>query len=399
MATNIGGQRENQDDGFMWKHKQSESLVLAVIDGHGSDYGGFASQQIRLAMLEWLEQNFFKVFENPGQAIRNMFAFAHERLFQMFQTYLKHQGFEIKVKDGYLLKLRGKSEWINVSGGAVISIVFLLQNVSKIYTANLGDCAGILSINGRTLSKDMLQPLYAENEAEELKFTKEELNGNPANPLQITWDHGPECPREFRRMRAQRPSEEDPLLPFLTAIYDVEGRNAIDSPRVFAIDSVGNPSVTDNGQICKNVRMEWATRVVTPPNADFQEALAVTRALGDFPMQGCGLTSVPDVFEVKIDHLFDNVEETGAPFGATDPTSPKKIGGVIIVGSDGIWDNWTFDHVSNFFMNPARVEKALTSATAEAQIEEFMLLNFQAGQNNFGNSADNATGIVCYFFQ
>jgi len=395
MATNIGGLKENQDDGFIWKHKQSESLVFAVIDGHGEDHGKFSAQQIRLAMLEWLELNFFKVFESPGEAIRSLFSFAHEKLFKMFQTYLRFQGFETKVKNGYLLKSSGKSNWLNVKGGATVSIVIILQNGSKMYTANLGDCTGILSTNGKTLSKQMLEPLYAEHELEGLKFSNADLNEKPTNLLEITWDHGPECPREFRRMRAQRSSEEDPRLPYLTAIYDMEGRIKIECPRVFSIDNDGNPSVTNNGQIYKNVRREWASRVVTPANADFQDGLAVTRALGDFPMQSCGLTSVPDIFELKIDHFFD---ETDAQCGKSESKS-HEIAGIIFIASDGIWDNWKYEQVSSFFLNPVRTESVASTATAEQQIEEFMQLNYTAGESNFGSEADNATGIVCYIYK
>jgi len=400
ISSNIGGLRENQDDGFVWRHKQTESLALAIIDGHGSDYGQFAAQQIRIAMLEWLEQNFFQMFENPGEAIRSLFAFADRQLFQMFQKYLENQGFDVQVKNGYIQKRRGKSEWVNVNGGAAISVVILLQNGSKMYTANLGDCTGIMSVNGQTLSKQMLRPLYVENELEELKFTEDDLNGKPVNPLNFTWDHGPECPREFRRMRAQRPNPENPMLPYLTPIYDMEGRSKIDSPRVFTIDTNGNPTVTNDGQIHKNVRREWASRVVTPSNADFQEAVAVTRALGDFPMQSCGLTSVPDVFEVNIDHFFEEID--AAPHGGAGETEEHKaeeFAGVIIIGSDGIWDNWQFEQVSSFFMDPDRIHNAARALTAEQQIEEFMQLNFRTGEQNFGSEADNATGIVCYFFK
>jgi len=379
MATNIGGLRENQDASFIWRHKQSESLVFAVIDGHGSDYGGFAAHQIRLGLLDWLEPNFFEVFEKPAKSIRDLFAFAHERLFKTFQTHLKYQGFEIKIKDGYLLKSRGKSDWHNVIGGATVSVVMILQNGSKMYTANVGDCTGILSVNGRSLSRQMLKPLYVQQELEELKFTDEDLNVMPTNALEITWDHGPQCPREFRRMRIQRPSKEDPQLPYLTAVY----------PNVFTVDSDGNPAITKNGQIWKNVRKEWAARIVTPRNSEVQESLAVTRALGDFPMQSCGLTSVPDVFEVDISNVLDEC----APVGGESSSNF----GVIILGSDGIWDNWTFEQVSNFFINPDRAEKAFRVGSGEEQIEEFMQLNLQKGKRNFGGDADNATGIVCYF--
>jgi len=382
MGTNIGGQRENQDDGFIWKHVQSESLVLAVIDGHGSDYGAFAAQQIRLAMLEWLELNFFQVFENPGEGIRSLFEFAHERLFHMFQSYLKYQGFETQVKDGYVLRSSNNSKWLAVKGGATISLVVLLQNGFKIFTANLGDCTAIISFNGKSLSKQMLIPLYVENELEELKFTEEEMNEKSSNSLEITWNHGADSLREFRRMRVQRPSEEDPRLPYLIAIYDMEGKNATDSPKVFTVDGDGNPSLTNTGQIYKNVRREWASRVITPPNADFQETLAVTRALGDFPMQSCGLTSVPDVFEVKIELLLDENDASG----------------IIVIGSDGIWDNWKFDQVSGFFMDPVRIESASRASNALEQVEEFMQLNFQVGERNFGSEADNATCIACYVF-
>jgi len=395
METDIGGMRENQDDGFVWRHTESDSVVFAVLDGHGSDLGAFASQQGRLAMIEWLDQNFSKFFENPGSALRSLFAFTQERMFQMYQRVLQRGGFEVEAVDGYLIKRKGgsKSNWVCVHGGASCSIVVLLEGGSKMYTANCGDSSGIMSVCGKPLSLQMLKPLYSDNEPEENKFTEEQLTSTATNTLQITWDHSPDCSREFRRLRSKRPSDTDPKLPHLLIVYDSPSRKKFECPSVFNVDRYGNPTVTNNGKYYKNVRREWASLITTPPTARFHDALAFTRSLGDFHLQTCGITCVPDVFEVDLQGLLAS-SDTEASESKTE-----ELGGVIVLCSDGVWDNWQYDAVTSFFLDSGRVARVGQSESAEEQLKEFMETNSYVAQQHFGNDADNATAIVCYFFK
>jgi len=399
METDIGGGKTNEDDCFIWKHKETKSVVFGVIDGHGGSQGlgKFTSQQIRLDMVNWLEQNFSSIFRNPCLALRNLFSHTQQNLFFKFQDHLKKRGYDVRVHDGYVLRRKGVSSWACVSGGAVVSVVVLVHGGSKMYTANVGDCGGILSINGRLLSPEILTPLYPEDEMEELKINEPELHtlSDPTGLLHITWDHSPDCPREFRRMRNKRSDTKDPLLPFLNCVYEGLPSSTSGCTDIFSIDEKGRPTVTGNGQYHKNVRGEWATRVIPPSDCDIQEALSMTRALGDFPMQRCGVTYLPDVFEV------DLLKGFGLPRTSSHETDSELEVGVIALCSDGVWDNWQYEDVVSFFMQSALVEGAFQSDSESAanQLKEFMQQNHENAAQNFGNKADNATGIVCYLFK
>jgi len=393
METDIGGMRENQDDGFIWRHAESSSIVLAVLDGHGSDLGAFASQQGRLAMIAWLDEHFTEILENPAVALRNLFASTQERMFAMYQNILQRGGYEVEVQNGYLVKRKGgpESPWLCVHGGSSCSVVVFANGGRKMYTANVGDSSGIMAVNGKMLSMRMLKPLYEENEPEEMKFTDAQLNSNPSSTIEITWDHSPECPREFRRMRMKKPDEATPTKPHLMIVYDSPSRKKFQCPNVFNVDGNGVPTVTNNGKYYKNVRREWASLITTPPSARFHDALAFTRSLGDFHLQSCGITCNPDVFEFDIEGLFNG--EDAAP---TKSVGESTIG-CIVLCSDGVWDNWQYDDVTNFFLESSKISKVSHADSAEEQTREFMESNQQKAQTHFGNDADNATAIVCYF--
>jgi len=394
METDIGGMRENQDDGFIWKHQESNSVVLAVLDGHGSDLGAFASQQARLAMIAWLEEHFERVLDSPGTALRELFAHTQQRMFEAYQVVLRKGGWEVEAQHGYLVKRRGGAgaAWACVHGGSSCSVVVLARGGRRMWTANVGDSSGVLSVNGKQVAPAMLRPLYSEEEPEpeETRFTEGMLPPAPAAVVEITWDHSPECPREFRRLRAKKPDEQDPRRPHLLVVYDSPSRKKFQCPNVFELDRRGTPVVTGQGKYYKNVRREWASLITTPPAARFHDALAFTRSLGDFHLQACGITCIPDVFEFDLEAVFASDE---APSGSIGESNV----GVICLCSDGVWDNWLYEEVSSFLLDSARLAAVAGADTAEDALKEFMETNQQKAHNHFGNDADNATGILCYF--
>ncbi|CAM9514644.1 unnamed protein product [Discosporangium mesarthrocarpum] len=188
-------------------------------------------------------------------------------------------------------------------------------------------------------------------------------------------------------MRATNPSGANPQLPQLLVVYDSPTGNKMKCNPVFDIDLCGRPRVTGRGRYYKNVRREWASLVATPPKARFQDALAFTRSLGDFHLQTYGVSHVPDIMRLDLQHIFHR------PQGGDVPDTMVAC---LVVASDGVWDNWLWGDVSSFFLEPARVAAVGASNSAEAATEEFMCENARRACANFGSQADNSTCVACY---
>jgi hypothetical protein len=73
----------------------------------------------------------------------------------------------------------------------------------------------------------------------------------------------------------------------------------------------------------KNVRNEWASLVATPPSAQFQDALAFTRSLGDFHLQTYGVSHLPMIRRIDVTALFSRLQkETLSRFPVTASVTP-----------------------------------------------------------------------------
>jgi serine/threonine protein phosphatase PrpC len=70
----------------------------------------------------------------------------------------------------------------------------------------------------------------------------------------------------------------------------------------------------------------------------------------------------------------------------------------VVLATDGVWDNWIYDHVQKFVMDKSCLKAIEKDKILGAQrvCKSFMLRNQAFGKKNFGNSSDNATGIVLY---
>ncbi len=90
------------------------------------------------------------------------------------------------------------------------------------------------------------------------------------------------------------------------------------------------------GEYHKNVRAEFASLVTTPDTAEHMDGLAFTRSIGDFHLQAYGITWQPDIVEIDLTNQISNPN-------------------MLIVASDGVWDNWKYEDVSNHFTDPAKV--------------------------------------------
>lgn len=106
---------------------------------------------------------------------------------------------------------------------------------------------------------------------------------------------------------------------------------------------------------------------------------------------------------IDLHQVFQRMKESDA---YSDPSKPPTV--AVVLASDGIWDNWTYEDVTAFVVNPDlrhvsdsggksdddcddRGEQLRhTKAVSKALIDS----NAVHANRNFGNQADNATGIV-----
>lgn len=88
----------------------------------------------------------------------------------------------------------------------------------------------------------------------------------------------------------------------------------------------------NKGNFIKNARSEYACLVLTPDTDPNKTALSFTRSLGDFYMKTYGVSYLPDV------KCYDLRELKGM-----NQLYPGDIAGLLILGSDGLWDCYKFE--------------------------------------------------------
>eukprot|EP00598_Pedospumella_elongata_P005775 CAMPEP_0184983138 /NCGR_PEP_ID=MMETSP1098-20130426/12470_1 /TAXON_ID=89044 /ORGANISM="Spumella elongata, Strain CCAP 955/1" /LENGTH=502 /DNA_ID=CAMNT_0027506943 /DNA_START=56 /DNA_END=1564 /DNA_ORIENTATION=+ len=479
LETDIGGGRENQDDCFVWIKRDDNIIVLCVLDGHGREVGKIASESAKACLFKHLDENYRSLIESPAEFLVNAHGIAHEHIRNSFRAELKRQGFDvITTADGYLMKRKQATDnWSCVHGGTSCSIVALINH--DLYIANVGDSTGILcSSFGVLAASDLLyvrdaavpeeksRGTLAKNQthqaveeagtsapgspirpagaaavhsdtgavAPETALTAPATTENRNNTLVITAEHSPECPYEYERLLSFRAREGSPTVPALVVVYDSNSSDKTRCAPCFERDSAGKPCVTNKGSYYKNVRKEWASLVSTPPYAQFQDALAFTRSLGDLHLHTYGVTHLPEVQRLDMNAAFQQLHTlravkkqqavassssaNAATTGESDPATgtaknetAESGSGLtaeevadstlcLVLATDGVWDNWLYEDVNKFVMDASCLGAVGAAADGAKRVTiSFMQRNALYAKRNFGSNADNATGIVLYISQ
>ena len=198
---------------------------------------------------------------------------------------------------------------------------------SRLHVAHVGDSSAVLSGSCLTPTTAVAAEIPLEGD------------GSVAAAIDLCYDHSPEALAEFRRVRAFRPSTSRPGFSEVNFVYDSLSFNKAACPDIFAITGTPlsaeeNLTVTNTGKYYKNVRSEWASLVCTPSHAAHQDALAFTRSLGDFHLQTYGVSHAPEVRPP-----IDLAQACAGP-------------AVLIVATDGIWDNWKLQDCIGELLKP-----------------------------------------------
>jgi len=391
-GTDIGGGKENQDDYFIFRHENI--LVLGVLDGHGREVGKIAAMAAKKVLIDYFTVHYEKLKSNPIEVLVEAHKIAHEYIKETFVTEIQAQGYEVMItNNGYLVKRKTPNHpWSCVHGGAACSIVAIVDY--NMYVANVGDSSGILCSSTPILSNN-IHNYICDSAIPPSDHSVDSINNSFTNTLVITAEHSPESITEFYRLRSFKHRDNDPMNPALYVVYDATSHDKTKCFPVFeVVDNTGAAVVTNRGKYYKNVRKEWASLVSTPNTADFPDALAFTRSLGDFHLQTYGVTYLPEVYHIDLKKVLDNLDLSmkSVPSGKCAPCLS------IVLATDGIWDNWTYEDVTKYIMDQSFVTSVMNDNNAAITItSDFIQRNDVFAKSNFGNQADNATGIVLYF--
>ena len=414
--TDVGGGSENQDDYFVCSvgNESDPITVLCVLDGHGREVGKVAANSAKDALIEFFHASYVKLRDKPYETLVEAHEVAHFKIKEAFKRTLVERGFDVREAEGGFLEKRRKdavnSNWGCVHGGSACSIIALIG--TKCYIANVGDSSGILCTEKAVLTPESLVGLgdaatgtrgNGSGTGNGDGAMDVDGTGGASDTLIITAEHSPESVEEFLRLRSSRPRQTDANYPALVVVYDSPTQDKTLCPPVFSLDAAGNPRVTSNGRYYKNVRKEWASLVSTPPTADYQDALAFTRSLGDLHLSTYGVTHLPEVACIELATILGGGMQA-APVGARKGTRGAGAGSAeqtqllcIVLATDGVWDNWVYDDVQKFVMDSSCVQAVLENGEGGQRVtQSFMQRNAVYARRNFGRQADNATGIICY---
>jgi serine/threonine protein phosphatase PrpC len=365
--TDIGGcsYKPNQDRKIVIPFVEHDGCLIGVADGHGTK-GEIVAEIVEKSMNVLIKDKMAELLENPVQFLEYAFEYIHGEIIKDFADF---------------------------RCGTTFSLILVLDK--KLWIANVGDSTGILCAK---------HPIFKQSH---LKFEKDAaIPGKVVVPsddklseyIVLTSEgHSPENPEEYKRMRAFKPSDENPNHAELLCVYDKPGRTKTLCPPVFNISEDGEPTVrTDiTYYYVKNVRKEKAA-YVSDRNGEY--VLASTRALADNALNKLGVSHKPEISSMDLNVIFGELKAARASRqgGAVEEEDPITVCAVLC--SDGVWDNWIFEHVQKFVMDKSCLNAIVADKERGAQrvCKSFMLRNQAFANKNFGRNSDNATGIVMY---
>jgi serine/threonine protein phosphatase PrpC len=338
QETDIGGSRTNQDESFVLIDPTIDLVVNCILDGHGSDFGEHIAKGTKEFMINKINIEKDKLLDNPQEYLSSLFLEANENCKQILMDILSKSPIQFKEEDGLIYSRKHNTlPWSKVRGGTTCTMVVIIKN--KLFTANVGDSKSLLCSHVNSVQE-------------------------------LSTDQSLEKFEEFKRI-----NDCGGL-----AVYDNQSCEKNLCSSIYSKNEYDEFIKTANGHYYKNVSKEWATLVSSPSGDD---ALAMSRSLGDLSLKRYGVIPNPDINCIDLDEIFNNLEKSTV---------------CVVTASDGLWDNWIDDHVGKFVMDPsclkAIVEKPQDGAQRVAK--SLMARNDDFARKNFGSGRDNATCIVMY---
>ena len=330
-ATDPGALPYNQDRAFVQTDAETGITTVCVCDGHGT-YGAEAAQ----VAIETLAAG------SPTADAAELFAAADAAIRGDMTTRLRTRAIAYTEEDGaiYYGLGTGAARGAPVRGGTTVSLLRIQPDLS-LTAAHVGD-------------SDIV---FWDSDADPGIF--------------LMADHTPTGAAEAARIRASHPATR---ITFAQQSHHQRER-PVWVPAALGPAPAGAPAPTPwevnprGGYYHCDVRGNWAAYVHASDNT---EALAMTRALGDFNLQRHGISTDPSVL-------------TAAP---PAPGTTRAI----VVASDGVWDSADYHDVRDLVRRPDLLGNAGAATAA--------LLGWarERGCARFGAGADNLTLAVVYCF-
>jgi len=389
--TDIGGNKYNQDASCV-VHFKSDLLnksgsAFCIADGHGKE-GELAAKVGTNRLKELIDERVDEFVENPVSFLDFAFKNIHEEIKIKLVQQLSENGLETEINDSGDVMARkfAHNAFTVIKCGTTFSVIVFLDK--KLYIANVGDSTGILYSDKPVFKQSQLI-----SELNSSSSPGKEEQEALTNYIELTGNHSPENPLEYIRMRDFKCSEEDPLCAALKCVYDNQSEeNKYYCPNVFNMSEEGTPTVRPEDESFtfynKNVRKEKATYVA---DRNGFNAMSSTRALGDFGLNAQGVSCNAEIQTIDLEAIFNQIKET-----STDVEELHRL--CFVLCSDGVWDNWIYDHVGKFVFDKSCILALEKDNEKGAQriTNSFMLRNQTFAKKNFGGNSDNATGIVVY---
>lgn len=412
--SDIGGNPSQQDSYFILE--LNGATLIGMLDGHDPMYGGLASRTVKQFMEKFFTDNLMRLIEFPKEVLAEAFQLSHNAIRDAIKKSLEERGFNsVRIhKDGYIIYRHNiNDKWSLSRGGTTCSIIAVIGRT--LYSANVGDSIGMICTQNDILQESMISYIGdIDNPAKTVLFDKTEN----VSFLLLTQDHSPDNPIEYSRIIESGKKNDEKLL----SVYDQINIYKYLCDKVFDINSeTSELTKKDGNKYYKNVRKEVATYITTWYDSGmysgfgdkmyYPNAIATTRSLGDFYLVSCGLTYLPEIVSINLDEIFNKMRmnqekkssaesdiSAASELDDIEKSSPDLQSICIVLGSDGLWDNWKFEHIKFFVHYPLCLQaiKDDPKNGANRVAKSLMSKNKDYAKKHFGNNTDNASGIVMY---
>jgi serine/threonine protein phosphatase PrpC len=367
-STDIGGGSDNQDQySILYFEFNGHSIrILIILDGHGGKNGRFVAEIAKTFLEKYFSENLLLLLENTPECLNIVYTLINEEIRKSLKEKTLKENRIVEEVDGYLTSGYNSYSHSLISGGTTCTIAVIIDNI-HMYVSNVGDSDAILFTTSNISSKVITD---VKDDAINFQIVQ---NENISNVHVCTGNHSAENIHEFDRVRKNFTPylifEYDKYYP--KGYFDIYEKNVDDD----------NYHITGKGNYVKNTRNEYGSIVSAPKSAPFDSSLSMTRSLGDFYLQKYGVTFIPSIKYINLNEIFEELPIIS-----------------LLIASDGVWDNWTYEDISKFILNEDYLNRINNNEDISQEVcNSLIAKNDELGRKHFGTSRDNATAILAYF--
>ena len=342
----IHSKKPNQDNHSIWykdENNETPKGFIGVYDGHGH-HGHIVSEIIKNFFLELIPAYWNELNNDFNNTIKYLFNYAQTILYKQLIEYFNNLKYSIKeteliinnVTHKQILYKKYKYDlWSEFTSGTTCSLVIILDD-NTFYHVHLGDSECVI---------------FDKNHNNELYYKC------------LTKNHSPTSIEEYKRIIQNY--EKPGLFKYNINNYYHGGPNIFD--KIDDIIVAKDPYELYNNypkMHFKNVEKEFASYFIHPNKKNI--LLSMTRSFGNFHLVPYGVSYEPEI--IKYDF--------------TDNT-------IILLASDGLWDNWKKIELFNKFN-----EWINTGLSLDEIFNLLVKITDKEAFKNFGSSKDDITLIL-----